>query len=311
MLFPIYTNHSDISNHDLTRSSLSLSQMAIINSPAIIKLFLLLAFRHNVKAILEENTYKAEVIPTLMVRFLATILDKIPVNLAHGLEKKSTIISDIAPLNLLPSLTKIWTTLCNRGIKKNFRFNPMSHYRVLSHFGLLTPVEDVFSNFVSNHIYDENIPTKSEDNPTSKELKCAILGEARELFKILTVVPINYWMFKNGEKYLKVKEAESSTKHSVSEELIVAITCLSFFKLLIDITEKIIIPSIIITSITKEQINNNSCTNEKKTTYPVALATNNKLLRTQSPSPSPSSSQLNKAKYSSKHTYNQTDIHRG
>jgi hypothetical protein len=247
MIFPIYTNHSDarslddltqddLTQDDLTQSSLSLSQMAIINSPVIIKLFLLLAFRHNVKAILEENTYRAEVIPTLMVRFLATILDKVPINLAHGLEKKSTIISDIAPLNLLPSLTKICTTLYNRGIRKNFRFNPMSHYRILSHFGLLKPVEDFFNNFLPNH--DENIkPTKSEYNPISQELTCRMADEARELFKIITVVPVNYWMFKNGEKCFNAK---SSTKHPVSEEVIVAITCLSFFKLLIDIAEKII-----------------------------------------------------------------------
>ena len=80
--------------------------------------------------------------------------------------------------------------------------------------------------------------------------------------------------FKIYETYSKVDETKSTTKHPISEELIVAITCFNFFKLVIDIAEKII------SSIIKKQINTDSIEDENKTTYSA--------LRTQPPSPSPS-----------------------
>lgn len=255
MIFPIYTNHSNVRSPDaLAQSSLlSLSQMAIINSPAIIKLFILLIYSKNVKEIIEKNTYKPEVIPTLLTN-LFTIFFKNYKNLPHDIEKKPAILSNEAVLNSLPSFVKMICTICKRGLKKNFRFNPMSHYRVLSNFGILESVEEFFSEFVSNYIYHENNePTESEDSKTLKGFKKAILDETKQLFKIFTVVPINYSMFKMLETCLKVDETKSTTKHPISEELIVAITCFNFFKLLIDIAEKIIIPSII-----KELINTNS-----------------------------------------------------
>lgn len=303
MLLPEhYTNFSSTSSQGLTQYPLSLSQMAIINSLSIIKLSILLIYSTNVKRIIEENTYKPEVIPTLLAN-LFTIFFKKYKNLPHGTEKKPAILSNEALealLNSLPSFVKMLCTICKRGLYKNLRFNPMSHYRVLSNFGILQPVEEFFSKFVSNYIYDENNePTKSEDNKVSKGFKTAILDEAKQLFKIFTVVPINYSMFKMLETYLKVDETKSTTKHPMSEELIVAITCFNFFKLLIDIAEKIIIPSII-----KERINTDSIIIKDKIPDSTDLKTNNDPLLPPSTSPT-------KTKKYSLHTKNETHINIG
>lgn len=119
-----------------------------------IKLFLLLMHREYVKEIIKQNTYKPEVIPTLITKFFLTIFLEMSKNLPHDLEKKSTILSDTELLNLLPSLIKILTSINNRGLKKAFRYNPLSLSRFLSHFGAFTPFEDLADFFLN--IYQMN-----------------------------------------------------------------------------------------------------------------------------------------------------------
>jgi hypothetical protein len=275
-----------------TDKSLIIKIMTPFFSIIFLKLLVILMNKENVIKIIKENTYKTEVIPTLLATFLTNFFKKFK-NLPHDLEKKTTILSNEALLNSLPSFVKMTSTIYNRGWIKALRYNPLSLYRVLSNFDILKPVEEICLKFVSNYIYDEhNEQKKSEDSKVSEGFKATILDETKQLFKIFTVVPINYLLFKKLETCLKVDEEKSTTKHPISEELIVAITCFSFFKILIDIAEKII------SSITKEQINTGSCKNKKK-------APNNQPLQ------QPSRSPLLKEIYPSISTSNTTGIHKG
>ncbi len=93
MLLPEHYTNPSFNTHRFNKS-LIIKIMAIINSLSIIKLLVILMNKENVIRIIKENTYKPEVIPTLITRFSLTIFLEMSKDLPHDLEKKTATLSN-------------------------------------------------------------------------------------------------------------------------------------------------------------------------------------------------------------------------